>query len=115
MLSDDSAVAKQRVQLELLAERREQIDLMLEWSRELGNQREYEVDAFIERCNEHFANFSINDSGRADVKRWLRKYSMAELLGALDTAATQYLKPDAKGKLNAEDVERAFRTIPAIA
>src|SRR5690606_12063866 len=39
----------------------------------------------------------LNDSGRASIKDWLKKYKIEEILDGIDIAATNYLKYDDKG------------------
>lgn len=115
-LSDDSAVAKQRAELERLAERREQIDMMLEWSRGLAESTEYEIEAFATRWRELVdEQFYANERGYDNVKKWLRNFSLPDLLTAAETAAVQYLKRDDDGKFTADSVNRAWSKIPGIA
>lgn len=114
-LDDDAMVSKQRAQLELLAERRDQIDMMLQWSKGLSEQRDYEVEAFIERCSPHMGGRQITDLGRATVKKWLRTFNLVELLEALDISVTQYAVPDREGRVSVEAAQRVFDSVPGIA
>lgn len=90
-LADDTALNKQRVELERLAERREQIDMMLQWSRELGGLKDYELETFGLRVSELCDPYYLNDRGRADAKKWLRIFPLSELLAALQIAVDQYI------------------------
>jgi len=86
-LSDKTVVAKQRAQLEELQERREQLEMLLEWKQGLNNLK---ADVVAEVCRyweEHAPGFSVNDNGRRYVQKWLRNYQLAELLHAMDVAA----------------------------
>lgn len=110
-LSDDSALAKQRAQLEALAERREQLDMMLEWSAELGELLDYEVDSVAERIELHIPAFSVGLDGRNKIRQWLQKYSLLELMEALSVGVSQYIRGDS----GMDDRERCFNSIPGIA
>lgn len=115
-LSDDSAVAKQRAELERLAERREQIDMMLEWSRGLAESTEYEIEGFATRWGELVdEQYYVNERGYDNLKKWLRNFSLSDLLAAAETAASQYLKRDSDGKFTADSVNHAWSKIPGIA
>jgi hypothetical protein len=115
-LDDQSALAKQRAELERLAERREQIDMLLEWSRGLSATSTDEIDALCQRFSEMVgASITVNDRGRTDVKKWLRTFGLADLLSAADIAVTQYVRLDASGKTDMGTVEVAWKKIPGIA
>lgn len=115
-LSDDSAVAKQRAELDRLAERREQIDMMIEWSRGLADTIDYELDAFKARWRELLdCQFSVNERGAGEARKWLRTFGLQDLLAAADRAAEQYLKRDAGGKISHDSANLAWSRIPGVA
>lgn len=117
-LNNQSAVAKQRAQLELLSERREQIDMMLEWHRGLsdltGHQVEQVAEYFLER-GRYLDRFSCNEGALTEIRKWLRKYTLTELLAAVDVAVDHYVELDEKGVSTAESFSKAFNMIPSIA
>jgi hypothetical protein len=114
-LDDATAVAKQRAELERLAERREQIDMMLQWSRGLEDTKNSEIDALCDRAADFFSPFHINEKGRHRAKKWLKNFGLEKLLSALETAAEQYLKYDENEKVTQASVELAWSKIPGIA
>lgn len=90
-LSDDSAIQKQRAQLAELNDRREQLEMMLAWREGLSELNEQKVDAFNAQF-ESVTGCRLNEHGRATVKKWLKRNSIADLLDALDGALDSYYK-----------------------
>jgi hypothetical protein len=90
-LSDDSVIAKQKAQLDELNKRREQLEMMLKWREGLSEIDEQKIDA-VNAEFEVATNCSLNDHGRARVKRWLKHNSLSDVLDALDSALFTYYK-----------------------
>ena len=91
-LSDDTVVVKQQKELEELQERKNQLEMMVEWRKGLKELNEVTVEMF---CNE-FTNLTgadVNETGQANIRKWINKYSVATLLEALDRSANQYDEP----------------------
>lgn len=111
-LADDSAVAKQRAQLEELALRREQIEMMVKWRQGLSDIDEMAVDqaasAFAELSD---GKLTANETGRAELKRLIKKHGLADVLEAIDDSATQYLKYTADGEATDESLRLVFAKI----
>lgn len=111
-LSDDSEVSKQKAQLDDLQERRNQIDMMMQWHSGLSDMVDHEAISFIEafekKCNCEFIN---RDPSIVDVKKWLKNYSLSELLAALDASASQYLTATFSGS----NKQKVWDYIPRIA
>jgi hypothetical protein len=114
-LSDDSAIQKQRAQLEQLNERREQLEMMLAWREALSSIDEQKIDAFNDEF-EKVTNCHLNEHGRAKVKRWLKHNSLEALLDALDAALDTYYKrgaedPEENNRLAGEAFNRVLSVI----
>lgn len=105
-LDDSSAVEKQRKQLEDLNERREQIELMLEWRNALKEMNEDVVSYVVDAIEDSMHGQTVNDLGRSHVRKWLKTYSTEELLAAIDLSANRFLKS------GAEDYQGFFDNIP---
>jgi hypothetical protein len=90
-LDDKSAIAKQKAQLDELNERREQLEMMLSWREGLAGIDEMQIDAFNDAFSK-VTNCSLNEYGRAKVKRWLRHNTLEALLDALDASLDTYYK-----------------------
>lgn len=94
-LDDKTAIAKQRVQLEELNQRREQLEMMLEWRQGLSDLDEQQVDAFDAEF-EAATGCHLNATGRGKVKSWLKRHSLKDLLDGLDAALGTYYKQGAE-------------------
>jgi hypothetical protein len=114
-LSDQTTLEKQRKQLEELNERREQLEMMIGWRNGLSNLTDSSIDAFCDKLNEDTCGgHYINDKGRLKVRKWLKKYSLQQILDAWDTAFTQYVEFDKQGAAVPGSVEKAFDYVPRI-
>lgn len=91
-LNDNSVVEKQRKQLELIQERREQIELMFKWKKSLSNLNDKTVEMIKDFVEAKIHPITISDSGINNLKNHLRKYGIEEVLDAVDISATSYLK-----------------------
>lgn len=92
-LSDNTAMAKRKKQLDELQERREQIELMAAWQIELMDIDEKAVDEICILWGRITKNHgSLSDSGKQFVKRLIKKYGLAEVMECLQISANQYLR-----------------------
>lgn len=98
-LDDSSAISRQRKQLELIQERREQIELMFQWKKslkKLAGETEKRVRKYIDQKMEPF---TISDSGFINIQSLLPKYEIDTILEAIDISATKYLKHSINGEV----------------
>lgn len=107
-LSDNSVIKKQQEQLAQLAEKNEQLDMMLKWRAGLKDITERQIEEFSKAFDE-LTGCSLNDTGKKNVRKWLRDYSLVELLDALDISVDQYFKD------TPETANLAFLKITSIA
>lgn len=112
-ISDTSTVKKQKAQLDALQARREQLDAMLEWRKGLAKIGDVEVSAVVDALRAQPGGFGPNDAGKATVKKWCKKYDLAEILDALSTSFDQYLKFDGD-EVEDDSWEKSFAMIPRI-
>lgn len=113
-LDDRSVIERQRKQLEKLNERRQQLEMMLQWREELAGLKDREVDIARQHFEATAPGFFVSESGQSEIKRWLKKFGLQLLLEAIDTSA-HYLRFDQKKKATRESWETAFLKIPGIA
>lgn len=104
-LSDDSAIEKSRKQAELLQERREQIEMIAAWYREISTQE----DLISTTASEFIPGGSPNERGVGLLKRWAKKYGLSEVIECARIAYEQYFYD------TDETWEKAFAMIPRIA
>lgn len=94
VLSDDSALAKQHAQLSQLQERRDQLEMMMQWQRALA-----EIDASaVESMATFYADLVpgriLNEKGKSEIKAALRSYSFDDIATMLRDATAKHLRID---------------------
>jgi hypothetical protein len=114
-LSDESIVVKQRAEVARLAERREQVEMMLEWHKTLAASSAVELDSFVNYWASLAKPFGPNATGYDLARKWLRQFTLLDLLGAADVSAGQYLQRDESGDPTIDSVNVAYRKIPGVA
>ena len=90
-LSDDSIIKKQQAQIQELAERKEQLEMMLEWRNGLSDLKSFEVSKICD----YFAYkskkcFCVKEYGRRKIEKWLSEFSITEIMDAMDVAFDAY-------------------------
>ena len=113
LLSDDTTISKQKDQLEQLKERREQLEMMMNWHEGLKNLQGEIHNKLKEYWEELAVGFSISENGMLNVRKWAKTYSFDEIIKAMDTAAEEYLVFE-NGIVTIESWGIAFNKIPAI-
>jgi hypothetical protein len=113
-LDDRSVVLKARNQLEELQERREQLEMMMQWKEGLRDLTTDTVEHLASYWARLAPGFVLNDSGRGDVRRILRKFSVQDITDAMDTAADQYLRFQDDGTVTADSWNLAFYKVEGI-
>mgnify|MGYP002623619889 CR=1 FL=1 len=88
-LSDDSAIKKQKRQIDELQERREQMEMMIAWRKELLEQKETEVD-YICYLYEFYTEFSPNSNGKSDIRKLIRRFGFDEVCIATEMSIAKY-------------------------
>ena len=107
VLSGSQALEKERNQLELLNERREQMRLMVEWKKELQELRNEELDAI--RDYFHSAtNSDFTTEGEVIIKSLIKKYGFEEVLESTITSIDRYFKGDS------DSLNKAFTYIAKV-
>lgn len=112
-LNDHSVIERQKKQLDDLSERRAQLEMMMEWRKGLLSLED-EKFRIIESVISCKAQFVPNEIGRQKILKWMKKYEVDEILGAVDTAFLQYLEIDGDGKATSESWNTAFDSVPKI-
>lgn len=102
-ITDNSSVLLQQKELEALQEKRNQLNMMLEWRESLKELEQDKINVIRSEFEEQ-TDCKIRDSGIKKIEKWVKKYSIATLLEAMDRSISQY-----------EDLEKAFAMIPKIA
>lgn len=113
-LTDSSALEKQRAQLEDLEERREQLELLLQWQRSLVDFDGQVLTQVAEFWSAVVPSYSLNEHGRKTLQKLLTRFSASEITEAMRVAATQYLEIGPDKRPTQESVERAFEKVGGI-
>jgi len=112
-LSDDTVIQKRKAQLDELQERREQIEMMLEWQRDLIELGDSELDAASSLWQELIQGYRLNDHGLSEMKKYIRRFGLADILTCIRLSTSQYLEI-IDGKPTSESVAKAFDFLPRI-
>ena len=106
-LDDQSVLARQRSQLEEINERREQIQMMAEWRKEMENLANRQID-IISEIFFRKTGYSLNAKGRANAQKVLGKYDFGFICDCVNTAFDTYLEIGEDQKFTHSSVEKAF-------
>lgn len=108
-LDDDSIIAKQRAQLEDLAERRAQIEMMMKWRAGMSSIENDEIEAFCAEFT-RLVGFGLTPTSREEARKMISKFGLARCLDAIARARDQYFVLDAEaGAENTATLESARR------
>lgn len=113
-LSDDSAVTKKRNQLQDLEARREQIEMMLEWQRELSSLGDQVFNGVLELWHHLFGPWEPVDSDLKDIRRWINSYGPVRVTEAIRLSASQYVVNDQDGVPTSASVDEAHAKVGGI-
>lgn len=92
-LSDDSTLKKQQTELADLAEKREQMELMLMWRESLLEFEREKVDIAVDAFTT-YTDFQPNEIGKARLSKLVREFDLPIVLDALEIAHSQYFEGD---------------------
>lgn len=88
-LSDDSIVKKQQKEIQKLAEKNEQLTMMLEWRDELEKFNDNKVNLINDYIEKH-SDWRASKEGEKRIKKWLKEFSLELILDAIDIAYDKY-------------------------
>ena len=113
-LSANAMVDKSRRQLEELQDRRDQLELMLEWQQGLVGLAADTTDAAARFFNSFLIGKILSDEGKKPIKKALLRFSFAEVCEAIKAAIDSYHKIGDDGSSSAEGISAALGKITAI-
>ena len=91
-LSDDSAIERQRVALEDAQDRREQMEMMLQWQRDLKDYEDKLVDFIEEILTEPYNDqWKLLPAIRAIIKRHIHSFGFENVVNAAYIAREKYV------------------------
>lgn len=108
----DGAVVKQQVdQLKDAQERRQQVEMLVAWQKELCGAEDYTVSCLCELWSALVPGHSVSAQGRSKLLPVVRKYTVSVITEAMRRVCTQYLRYE-NGKVNYASTLQAFAAIP---
>lgn len=110
-LDDRSAVLLKQRHLEELQERRNQLEMMIEWQRELANLQIDTIEEVAKYWTE-LANFPPSDSGRQSLGKWVKKFGTDAVLHNIREVTTRYLEHGDDGQVTHESACTAWGYLP---
>lgn len=113
-LSDDSAIRKQQAQLEELNARREQLEMMLAWRDGLKDLQGEQLEAVCAAWNKAASGWVLNDTGKQEAEKLLRRFGLRAVLDAIDVAQENYIEYGEDGKGTPESVTHAWKKVGGI-
>lgn len=111
LLSDDAVVVAKLSQLHELQERRNQIEMMIEWEQGLLDIEDEQAEIVARAWNRLISPFTVSDTGMGVIKRHLRKYSVEEIIVGVNEAVDHYIEYDEDSNSTHSSVEKAFDMI----
>ncbi len=91
LLSDDSVIQKRKRQLDELQERREQLEMLMEWQQGLMRLDDDILQGLRELWQQLVPGYDLADSGLLILKKLLKKYDLLEIADAMRVSTEQYL------------------------
>lgn len=113
-LGDDSAIRKQQAQLSELNARREQLEMMLAWRNGLKDLQGDQLEIVLQAWSQAASGWSLNDIGRKEAEKLLKKFGLQAVLDAIDVARESYLEFDEDGKGTQESVNLGWKKVGGI-
>jgi hypothetical protein len=118
ILSDDTALKKRKQQLDQLQERREQLEMMMEWHKSLMDLEEQTVTELSDFWEQLVSGYRLNEAGLDSLKRWVKRFGINEAIESMKASTQQYLEYDSKASEPSipthQSVEKAWQYIPRI-
>lgn len=112
-LADTSIIDRKRTQMEELQERRDQIEMMMEWQRGLVELDQYLIEQVAKFWAELVEPYLLTEQGLKSLKKLLKQNSADEIMEAMRIATQQYLQYD-NDQLTQESVSYAWSKIGGI-
>lgn len=92
-LSDDTAIKKQKAQLDMLQERREQLEMMREWQLELTDESLTEA-TIVDDIIKKISGVHLTESGKKSINKLVRKFGFDVVCDSVRIAFNTYSNPE---------------------
>lgn len=81
-LSSKDEIKAQQAQLKELSKKREQLQMLIEWRKELESIEDMQVN-MVQDIFSKFTEATLTDSGRTDIAKYIKKYGINEVCEAV--------------------------------
>lgn len=88
-LDDNAAISKERLQLQELNERREQLEMMLKWKRGLLELDRDSAQAAVDHFCDLF-DCTVESRGTETIRKLVKHYGLSKVIDSIEIAADQY-------------------------
>ncbi|MCR4411673.1 MAG: HNH endonuclease [Thermoguttaceae bacterium] len=112
-LNDTTVLDKRHQQLKELQERKEQIEMMFEWQKNLAKLDDHVIEQLSDYWSERVPGFSLNENGKKALRKLKRRFEVQEIMAAMKTAAETYVRTE-NGKPTQDSVELAWKKVGGI-
>jgi len=113
-LSDQSALAKQKKQLDELNQKREQLQMLHDYRESVTGIDEEKILYITDLINEEISPFTLNNIGISKIKKWIKKFEYQVVLDSVECAVRQYLQFDNEGEVIQESANKVMSMTPRI-
>lgn len=88
-ISDSSVIEKQRKQIEELNERRQQLEMMMEWKSGVSKLKDMECESVCELVK-RISKWNINDHGKKTIRKLIKKFGFQLVLDSTEDSFDRY-------------------------
>lgn len=117
-LSDDTVIQKRKRQLDELQERREQLEMLMEWQKGLLDLDSDIVNGLHDLWKQLAPGYQLSQTGLTEIKKWVKRWDLMEIADAMRVSTDQYLRyevvSEGEPRPTAESVTKAFDYVPRI-
>jgi len=114
-LSDKTEIKKQKIMLDDLQKRREQLEMMAEWKNELLKLEQNTLNAINDYWSALLNNhYSLNGNGLTVVRKLLKTYPVDDVFEAIDIVFDNYIQLNDDLIPTRESVETAFNKLGGV-
>ena len=93
VLSDDTTLKKQKAAMDEMQDRREMIDMMAAWRKELYEEEDRGIN-FIQEYLRRISEWVMDDTGVCEVRRMIQRYGFVEVYTSFTIAYNTYFYGD---------------------
>lgn len=113
-LSQKDTINKQYKEIALAAERREQIEAMHKWCRDLALLEEKDVDFLVAHFTNTLGveNYEMSNNNRLKLKQYYKRFRYDKIIDAIEISIINYI-PD-HGNIHEYKIDRAIKMIGGI-